>query len=413
MRCGLASALVPIGFLFLASATTGRSAGPETGIVECVQTGEGSVTGRLSSVHEGKLTMLREGVEETFVLSAFREIVLGEVRTPVVPSPWTVWGAGGTLFVARRLSQGSAPETADLEGYGWQARNVPLASIRALAVREVLLGPAPDREDFDGLRESPPPASDRVMVAGKDGNRVLSCIVEAITDAGLTIVAGGQRTTVAWSEVRWAVLSPGAGAPAEAPGHLVELADGTRFRVQSFELREGTLTGRDADAAYSAEAGRVARIRISSDAYRYLSDVKPEAVSLQPFLDVVWQPRFDRAVTGGPLVLAGRAYGKGIGMDARTEMTFALDGAYSRFYAAVGVDQAAAGLADGLGRVVFRVLADGRRIYDSGPLTPADGPRQVSLDIGGAARLTLVADLGGAVSAGGNFADWAEARVVR
>jgi hypothetical protein len=123
----------------------------------------------------------------------------------------------------------------------------------------------------------------------------------------------------------------------------------------------------------------------------------------------------DRAAGGGPLVLAGRTYQKGIGMDARTEMTFALDGAYSRFYAMVGVDAGAAGEsgAAAIGKVVFRVLADGRQVYESVPLTAADAPRQVSLDARGIRLVTLVADFGSDVAAAGNFADWAEARVVR
>lgn len=408
----LATALVAAALL---APLTAGAAGEGPPAVQCVETGEGTVTGRFASVGNGKLTLLRDGVEQTLALTDFREIVLGEEQASAVPPPWTVWGDGGALFMARLVTRGSAPEMASLEGYGWRAESVPLGAIRALASREFLRGAAAERREFDKLRESPPPSSDRVMVAAGDGPRVLSCVVESITDAGLAIVAGEARSAVAWADVRWAVLSPGAGPSAAATGHLVELTDGTRICVQSFELREGTLTGRDDGALFSVEAGRLARIRIGSDAYRYLSDLKPESVAVRPFLDVVWQPRFDRAASGGPLVLAGRTYGKGIGMDARTEMTFALDGAYSRFYATVGVDAsgAAGARAAAIGKVVFKVLTDGRQVYESGPLTAADAPGQVSLDARGVRLVTLVADFGSDVAAAGNFADWAEARVVR
>jgi len=250
----------------------------------------------------------------------------------------------------------------------------------------------------------------------------MSCIVESASEAGLNVAAGttgaagapaATRSAIPWSEVRWAVLSPGARPPETAAGHFVELADGTRFRVQSFEVHGGTLAGQDGEARFSLGpplADRLARLRVYSDAYRYLSDLGPQKVTLQPFLDTVWPPRLDGSPGGGLLTLAGEAYEKGIAMDARTEMTFALNRAYSRFYATVGVDDSSPA---GLGRVVFRVLADGRALFDSRLLSGGDGPHVLALDIRNVDKLTLVADFGSRVSVGGNFADWADARVTK
>ncbi|MCK4375362.1 MAG: NPCBM/NEW2 domain-containing protein, partial [Candidatus Brocadiae bacterium] len=93
----------------------------------------------------------------------------------------------------------------------------------------------------------------------------------------------------------------------------------------------------------------------------------------------------------------------------RTEMTFALGGQYSRLYATLGVDDSAGDL----GQVAFKVLADGRSLHESEPLSGSDAARPLALDVEGVNSLTLVADFGSAVAASGNFADWAEARVVR
>ena len=383
--------------------------------VECLRVGEGSVTGRLASIHGGTVTLLRDGMAEAFPLDAFREIVSLQAGSAPsrLPPPWTVWADGGAVWTTRQVSGGNAPETVSMVGYGWEGADVPLAWVRALASREVLRAAAADREEFEKLRESPPPASDLVMVAGSEGARVLSCIVEGATDAGLSIALGGAQSTLPWGEVRWAVLSPGAGPKEEAAGHMLELADGTRIRARSLDLEGATLTAQDGPARYVVNAAGpnpLVRLRVHSDSYRYLGDLEPEKVALRPLLDVVWPPLMDRAVSGGPITLSGKSYPKGIGMHARTEMTFRLGAAYSRFYALVGVDDSGKAAA---GQAAFRALADGRLLYDGGALTAGDAPRPLCLNVTGVQRLTLVADFASPVAAAGCFADWAEARVVR
>ncbi|MHC4592921.1 MAG: NPCBM/NEW2 domain-containing protein [Planctomycetota bacterium] len=179
--------------------------------------------------------------------------------------------------------------------------------------------------------------------------------------------------------------------------------------MDSFELADGALTGKSGKMQYLINSGAVRRLRVRSDAYRYLSDLQPAHVSSRPFVDVVWPPRLDRAVSGGPLTLGGKTYPKGIGMHVRTEMTFALGGAYSQFHAVVGVDDSAGQL----GQVVFRVQADGEVIYESDPMSGGDAPQVLALDVMAAQMLTVAADFGDPLIGSGNFADWADARVVR
>jgi len=428
LRCTMAV----LGAMALGLCTAALAQSTEAPAVRCLNVAEGAEAGRLVSIQDDTLTLAREGTEASFPLADFREIVFSQAQpavAPSIPPPLTVWADKGDVFMARQIKGASKQEAVDITGYGWQGIDVPLAAIRALASRDVMGGPASGREEFDRIRQSPPQSSDRVA-ASKDGERVITCIVESASQAGLNLAVGAGRSTIPWSEVRWAVLSPGARPPERVTGHVVELADGTCFRAQSLEVRGGVLTGRDGQARFSVDAplsDRLARIRIYSDAYRYLSDIEPEKVNRQPLLDIVWPPRFDRSVGGGPIILAGQAYEKGIAMDARTEVTFGLGRAYSRFYATIGVDDGAtttrgvgtvgtAGKADAAarpGRVVFRVVADGRLLFESGPLKSGDAPQALALDIGNVDKLTLVADFGSRVPAGGNFADWADARVVK
>jgi len=383
--------------------------------VECLRVGVGSVAASLISISDGMLTVLRDGSTNASPLDEFREIIFEQAaraRRSQLPPPWTIWADGGAVLLARRMGGGSTAETVSVVGYGWECTGLPLASVRAIAGRRVLTGSAVERAAFDKARGSPPVSEDELLMAGDDGERPLPCVVEAATEAGLQVSVGTDRMLVPWDKVRWAVLAPGARPKAEPAGHFVELADGTSIRVRSLEVSGGLLTAQDGFARYVAGTGGpnpLARVRVYSDSYRYLSDLEPEGTSLRPLLDVVWPPQMDRAVSGEPIAMAGRTYPKGIGMHTQTEMTFRLRGAYRRFYADIGVDDA--GKAAG-GQAAFKVVGDGRPLHDSGPLTAGYAPQSLSLDVAGVDRLTLMADFSSPVAAG-CFADWADARVVK
>ena len=63
--------------------------------------------------------------------------------------------------------------------------------------------------------------------------------------------------------------------------------------------------------------------------------------------------------------------------------------------------------------MTFRVLLDGRVAFEAGPLAGGGEPAPVVVDLAGARELTLSAEFGSPVDASGDFADWAEARLVR
>jgi alpha-galactosidase len=84
-----------------------------------------------------------------------------------------------------------------------------------------------------------------------------------------------------------------------------------------------------------------------------------------------------------------------------------LNGGTERFQASVGVDDAAGGAAT----VNFRVVADGRRLWESGVMKPGDAVKTVDLDLRGVKLLLLqVTDAGDGVHF--DHANWAEARFV-
>lgn len=122
-------------------------------------------------------------------------------------------------------------------------------------------------------------------------------------------------------------------------------------------------------------------------------------------------------VTKTPLVIAGRCYWRGLGVDCPSRISVSLDGKYRRFQASAGLDSAVANSYMDRSAVTFEVWVDGRKRWDSGPVKnsdPAEPPKQVDIDVAGANLLELVVvpqDVNGNVAQ--NFADWAETRLLK
>jgi hypothetical protein len=118
-----------------------------------------------------------------------------------------------------------------------------------------------------------------------------------------------------------------------------------------------------------------------------------------------------------PIVIAGRRYWRGLGVNCPSRITVSLDGKYRRFQALAGLDSAIMNNYMDRSAVVFEVWVDGRKRWDSGPVRnadPAEAARSVDIDVAGARNLELVVvpqDVDGHIAE--NFADWAEARLLK
>lgn len=114
----------------------------------------------------------------------------------------------------------------------------------------------------------------------------------------------------------------------------------------------------------------------------------------------------NQSVWEKPMTIAGIRYQRGLGTHAPARIVYALDDAYARFEAWAGPDGA------NNGTVTFEVLVDGVKRWESGFMTKADAPRQVSVDITGARQLELIVGDGG----NGNTSDhanWADAKLIK
>lgn len=176
----------------------------------------------------------------------------------------------------------------------------------------------------------------------------------------------------------------------------IELTDDGRLRAGLLELGIGQMVVATAFAKrLVVPLDKVRRVRFSSGAYTYLSDLDPIESAERPYIggadDFLFPWRRDRTVTGAPLVVAGQPFGKGLGMHSRAALTYELAGGYRRFLAKVGVaDEVLAQPVSGSLEVV--VLVDGVERFRSAPLRPGHAAVPVEVDVAGGVQLTILVD---------------------
>ena len=107
------------------------------------------------------------------------------------------------------------------------------------------------------------------------------------------------------------------------------------------------------------------------------------------------------------LRIKDKEYQHGLGHHASGEIVVDLAGQFQTFQAEVGIqwqggqDQAS---------VIFRVLVDDKKVFDSGVMREGDAPRPIKISVAGADELTLVADdAGDGITC--DCANWADARL--
>lgn len=113
-----------------------------------------------------------------------------------------------------------------------------------------------------------------------------------------------------------------------------------------------------------------------------------------------------------PLNIYGRRFLRGLGTVAPSKIVYALDGKYRRFQSWVGAAENST-----CGQAVrrFEVWVDGKKKWDSGPMTRWDKERRADVDVRGGKTLTLIAaDLSDELAYSPlKWANWAEARLLK
>ena len=117
-------------------------------------------------------------------------------------------------------------------------------------------------------------------------------------------------------------------------------------------------------------------------------------------------PQKDQSVGRHQISIGGQKFDHGLGTHANSSFAIKLDGNGDRFTAEVGVDDEV----EKRGSATFKVLGDGKALWESKPLKGGDVAQSVSVDIHGVKLLELnVSDAGDGIEY--DHADWADARI--
>jgi hypothetical protein len=124
--------------------------------------------------------------------------------------------------------------------------------------------------------------------------------------------------------------------------------------------------------------------------------------------------RWNRNLNDNSLNIGGRHYLRGLGTRAPSIVTIELEGEYERFQSWVGLDSELNTHYCDRSIVHFQIRADGRRIWESGPVAIRQSPLWVDLDIAGAQTLELEAkgDQPTEPFYADHWIDWAAARLI-
>jgi len=106
--------------------------------------------------------------------------------------------------------------------------------------------------------------------------------------------------------------------------------------------------------------------------------------------------------------IGDQSFDQGIGVHSRSVLTYDVPQGFRQLAATIGIDEAVGSQ----GNVIFRVLADGKEVFNSGPVTGRDVPRPLLASIGGARQIQLIVEFGDDLDIG-DQADWAEVRLIR
>lgn len=280
--------------------------------------------------------------------------------------------------------------------------SVPLEGIRS--IRFAL---PTNSDDFERAKAAPPAAADRVFLCD-DARQTTSvaATVEALDGERLTLEVSGHAQYVLRSRLLGIVVAqPAANDP--PPFCLARFSDGSRLGGGSLSLAkdrgELKLIG---GGEVSFRRSQLASVEVRSPRVAFLAERKPTSEDQEPIVTPPFPAQRNRSVSDGPLQIGSQTFATGLGVHARSTISFATENKWDLLCATIGLDAAA----EGKGDCVFVVLADGEKLLERRMRGSEAQPIQVP--ISGRSHITLCVEPGENLDLA-DHANWAEVRFVR
>lgn len=264
------------------------------------------------------------------------------------------------------------------------------------------------RKQFDELMADRAAGKDVLLTSLGAGVHTIRGSLASLGPEGGRFLFNRKERTFARDAVIGIVLATGTARGERWPASIW-LHDGSEFAGR---ILAADSSGVRLETCFSDEVSvaldSVSAIQFTSDRLVFVSDLTPARDFSSGLLHAPRRPRFDRSVSNGPMSIDGRRFDRGIGVHARSILEYSLNGAFVVFAASIGIDDAVRPR----GNVVFKVVGDGRTLFESGPVTGHEPVRDVLVDVTGITTLSLEVETGEQLDLS-DHANWGDARLIK
>jgi NPCBM/NEW2 domain len=272
-----------------------------------------------------------------------------------------------------------------------------------LSIEEVASLIVPGRLPHDGSSTATPPSEgDRLYVQRGRGVDQIDGVLLGFTESGLTFEGRLGQREHPWDEVAALFVEdldedpPEPSEPFEVPV-TVELVGGGRLSGGLGRMDAAGVTLLRRQGSLQLPAGLVGELVVDDGSYGFLSALPvadPGPVTLfgtGDELGMVYPHRVDRNCLDGPLTSGGRVWFRGLGVHAPSRLTWELDGKWKSLRALAAIDDSSLDNRHP-GSALFRVWADGEKVWESPLLRGGDPPQALELSLAGVKQLVLEVD---------------------
>lgn len=260
-------------------------------------------------------------------------------------------------------------------------------------------------------------AADQLGVKKKAGLDFLEGIIGDVTAETVNFTLDGDPLPVNRNKIDSLVYVQRGADELPTPLCVIDDFTGGQYQAKELKLAENLLTITTlGNISIVRPLDQVRKFDFSAGKLQYLSDMKPESVTVTPFVELPKQfpalaqyfaPRFDQGRDDAALRLDGKAYTKGIALHSRSELVYRVPAKSRKFLALAGIDDSVGSE----GHVAVKISGDGKELY-SGNFSGLDKAVPLEIDVTGVRKLTILVDYGQDLDVGDYF-DLADARIVK
>lgn len=348
-------------------------------------------------------TLQREGLSEPLKLDDLRRLrrnATSELGEPAV----VVDLLGGLRILAQHVELRDERVVMDVTGQDkW---SLPLDIVRGIRCDTAVPSSA-----YAQSLARPSADVDRFFVRTEDAGAIegFDALIEQLGPESVNFELQGKPRELPRDRLYGIVLARPANEAEPTFRGWVEVKRASRLPFDQLDLSEGVLkingpAGLKVDLPWAL----VTAVEVRSVRLKYLSDLEPTKVEESSLVAPARAWRRDKSVGGRRLTLGNTPYDKGLGVQAKSSLTFKLDRQFELFLAEVGMDVETAGEGD----CVMAVLADDGRVLWRERVRGSEPAKQVRLDVRDVQLLTLMVEPGEDLDLS-DHANWADARLIQ